>query len=414
MTFHATLLSGLLVAGSWLHAQEPELLNDAFLARIRAEAARNHPAAAASLLRAQAAAADGQALRLWDDPMAGLSVMGADRMMRRDEGDIKLMIEQPLPKPGLYQASKDKAGAMQRAEQAKSINARLELGAAAARTAIELALADESLSLQTQQLGWLQEMAANARERAINPEMTSAEPLRMESELVKETQLLESAKRIRSNLASKLNLQLGRGIGSAWPTLRLPVKSLLLPIAKAEVARISRTNPMVLSLKEMTTAAKAETRMADRERQPGFSITAGSSSYSGTGDYRSAEVGVKMSLPWFNDHSYQAKVDAAALREKAAAADVDTLIREIEIQVIAAVTEATNAAAQADAYSGEVESKARLTTESIQSSWISSTATLAELLETRRLLFSIRLDQRRFIAMQLSALEELNVLVPRK
>jgi outer membrane protein TolC len=151
--------------------------------------------------------------------------------------------------------------------------------------------------------------------------------------------------------------------------------------------------------------------MADRERLPQVSLGIDTRLYSG-GDFRSTMVGVKMSLPWFHDSSYQANIAAAKNRELAAGRDVETMRREVAAEVLAAATEAANAAAQARAFAGDVHDKARQTAQAIEAAWISSKAPLTDLLDSSRMLFSIRLEQRRFIAMQQAALEELHTLVP--
>ena len=151
--------------------------------------------------------------------------------------------------------------------------------------------------------------------------------------------------------------------------------------------------------------------MADRERLPEVSLGIDSRMYSG-GDYRSTTLGVKMSMPWFNDHSYQAKISAAKDREAVASREVEAMRREVAVRVLAAATEAANAAAQARAYAGDVRDKAEKTTQTIEAAWISSKAPLTDLLDASRALFAIRLEQRRMIAMQLAALEELHTLVP--
>ena len=138
------LLVGLCVPIASLLAAEPAPLNDALLSRLRAEAIRSHPAVAAARLKTGAATRDVRAVRLWDDPMVGLMFMGAEKEMRMDDGDIRVMLEQPLPKPGLFQANRAKADAMRRAEGENSRTAGLVAGAMAAKDVIELALADES------------------------------------------------------------------------------------------------------------------------------------------------------------------------------------------------------------------------------------------------------------------------------
>jgi outer membrane protein TolC len=407
------ILTGLLVAGGNLVAAEQRVTNEAFLRPLRAEASRKHPAAKAAQLKAGAAAKDVRAVRLWDDPMVGLMLMGAEKKMRMDDGDIRLSLEQPLPRPGLFEANRSKADAMRRAENENAKTSALAAGSIAAKDALELALADESILLQEEQIRWMRSMADNAKQRALNPDQTSVDALRLESELAREEQILESAKRTRKSISERLNLSLGRPLDKEWPTLSLPATPPPTPIGTAEVTRIARVNPRVLAMKEMAVAAGAETRIADRERLPGVSLAVESSMYSG-GDLRSASVGVKMNLPWFNEPSYQARVDAARLREQSATKEVDAMVREIATDVLALANEAANAAAQSIAYSGDVFTKSQAATRTLETSWISSKATLTDLLEANRLLFSLRLEQRRFLAMQLSALEDLRVLVPDK
>jgi outer membrane protein TolC len=412
MKFILCFLAGLLVpAGPLLADETATFTSESFLAPLRDEAIRKHPAAKSAQLKAGAAARDVSAVRLWDDPMVGLMLMGARVEMRRDDGDILVSLEQPLPRPGLFEANRSKAEAMRRAENENARTTSLAAGSMAAKDAIELALADESIRLQDEQLRWMRAMAENALQRALNPDQTSVDALRLESELAREEQILEAAKRTRDSIAKRLNLSLGRPLEKPWPVLSLPASPPAVPLAVGEVARISRVNPRVLAMKEMASAAKADTRIADRERQPGFSLAVESSMYSG-GDLRSAAVGVKVNLPWFNEPSYQARIDAARLREKAATTDIDAMVREVADEVIALANEAANAAAQARAYSGDVFDKSQAATRTLETSWISSKATLTDLLDSNRLLFSIRLEQRRAIALQLVALEDLRVLVP--
>ena len=401
------------MAGSLLHAQDGRLVDESFLASVRNEAIRNHPAARSAALRANAAGKDIQALRLWDDPSVGLSLMAAAASKRRDDGDVRLSFEQPLPKPGLFAANRTKAEALQRAGVENSRTSALETGAIAAKDAIELALADESLLVQADLIRCLDGMVENARQKAINPGSTSADALRLESELARENQILDAARRSRESLACSLNLRLGRSLESPWPALKLPTTALPVPVARAEIARISNVNPKVRSMRAMASAAAADTAIADRERHPQLALGVETNVYSG-GDVRDLSVGLKMSLPYFNRSSYDAKIGASQLREKAAVADIETVRLEVAAAVLAAVADAENAAAQARANSGEIYDHAVQASEAVESAWVSSKATFADLLDSKQRLFAIRLQQRRFIAMERVALEELNLLVPRR
>jgi outer membrane protein, heavy metal efflux system len=413
MKILSTILSGLFVSGSLLRAVEIRTITGPFLKELQAEASKNHPANKSAALLTAAATRDIRALRLWDDPMIGLSLMAADSAKRRSDGDIRLSYEQPLPKRGLLQAQLSKADALRRAQLENSVATALEVGAAVAKDAIELALADESISLQSAQIQWLDTMTENARQMMLNPSSTSIDALRLESELAKETQVLAAAQRTRSRLAQSLNLQLGRPLEAPWPALKLPADPAPVPITSAEIARIPSRNPKVRSMREMANAAAAEVHIVDRERQPQFSIGVDTDLYSG-GDFRSASVGLKMSLPYFNRTAYDAKSQASQLREKAALKDIAASRLEIATAIVAAVTEAANDAAQARAYSGDIYQHSLQAAQAVEGAWISSKSSLTDLLDANRLLFSIRLEQRRFIAMQQVALQELNLLVPNR
>lgn len=406
------LLTGLTVAALPLVAGESRLLDRPLLSRLRLEAANKHPSAETGKHLAAAAGHEARAVRLWDDPMVGLGFMGAQEMMRADDGDVMVGFEQALPKPGMFDAERRRMEAMRRAEVENAGNAALVAGAEAARAAIELALADESIGLQQAQIEWMTAMVENAKQMAADPMGSGTDALRMETELAKEQQMLDAARRSREGFARKLNLTLGRPLESGWPALKLPATAPPVPIARAEIARIPHANPKVRAMREMAAAANAETRIADRERLPEVAVGLDAQLYSGTGDIKSTTLGVKLSLPWFNDSSYQAKIDAAKSRELAAGSNVETMKREIAGMVVMAVAEAGNAAAQARAYAGEIHDKALKARQTTEAAWISSKVPLSDLLDASRILFSIRLEERRMIAMQLSALEELQTLVP--
>jgi outer membrane protein, heavy metal efflux system len=414
MTISKLLLSGWLLAGTLTQAGETRLLDDAALDAIRNRAAHQHPTTIAARYRESAANQDVRAIRLWDDPMVGLGFMAARRpQMRREEGDFQIGVEIPIPKPGLYEANLLKTGALRRAESEKIRAAMIESGIEATMLAIELALADEIVRLSSGELAWLSEMETNAGQMALLPGSTGIDSIRLASEKVKLEQDVAASRRTRDGLARRLNVVMGKTISETWPTYRLPASAPPVPLAAAEVARIPFANPRVRAMREMAGAADAEIRIADRERLPSFSAGIETRGYSQDG-YRGTTLGLKMTVPWFNRDNYQAKVDAAKLRSDAAVADTEAARREVAGQVISAATEAANAAAQARAYGGEIRKKATEANESVQASWINSKAPLTDLLDTRRLLFSVDLEQRRQVAMQLAATEKLNLLVPKR
>jgi len=393
-----------------IQTSDARKLGDGWLAELRAEARRRHPSVAAARARLTAAAAGVRTVRLWDDPELGFSLTAARQSMRADDGDIGLGLEQRLPRPGLYAAMKSKAAAEQRAHESDVMAAEAMLGMETAKAALELALADEALALEVQQVEWVKEMAANARERAKDPMAGSAEALRVESELAQERQKLAAMRREREQRAQQLNLLLGRPAAQPWAKLSLPGIAGA-PELQRLLARLSTANPRLQSLRHLADAATAETTVVRRERQPDVRLSVDTNTYSG-GDFRGAMFGVRISLPWFNDRVYRAREERAAALASAAQRDLAATERELQAQAIAASTEARNAAQQAAAFSNEIIPAASKAAEAVNNAWVSSKATLLEVLEARRSLLAVRLEERRFLAAHRAALETLRALAP--
>ncbi len=405
----AFLLPGTLALTAF--AQGPRLLDAAYLDALRAEVRTNHPSVAAAKARVEATEAGVRAVRLWEDPMAGFGIMAAERGMRQDDGDLVFGVEQTLPRRKLYEARKARATAERSILEAATRSAALALETLVAQTGLELALADEMIAIQTNQLAWLVSMAVNASEKLKDPMANASEPLRMESEVAQERQKLDSTRRQRARLTQQLDILLGRSGHEPWPVLRLPESVSITPTLEEELGRLYLTNPMLKSMVSTANAASLDIDVARRERSPTFSVGVDSRVYSG-GDFREATLGAKMTLPWFNNSVYRANTERARQQRVAAEREVEALGRTLRGGAVAAHTESENAAHQAVTFSKEVIPRARKAAESTQNAWISSKASLLEVLESQRALLNARLEERRFVAAHGAALETLRSIVP--
>lgn len=399
-----------LVTGSTL-SEEARVVDSAYLQSLRTEVRTNHPTAAAAQARLRAAEAGVRAVRLWEDSMAGASVMAAEREMRRDDGDLIFMAEQVLPRRGLYQARKAQATAERAVSQAETLSANLKLDLLVGQAVIELALADETFLIQSNQVAWLQSMAANAREKLKDPSATVAEPLKMEGELAQERQRLDALALRRTSLTRQLNTILGRPVEETWPPLLLPATPAPMDSLTAELSRLSLASPMLQALVGTTAAAQAQVEVAKQERKPIFSVGAETRVYSG-GDFRETTVGAKVTLPWFNKSVYRANTERAERQQVAAQRDFEALERQMRTEFTLAYTDAENAARQADTLAKEVIPRTEKAAQAIESAWISAKGTLLEVLEARRALLNTRLEHRRSIAAQRAALETLRSIIP--
>lgn len=386
-------------------------MDDSFLDSLRNEVRTNHPTMAAALARIEAADAGIRAVRLWEDPMVGVAVMGAEVMMRRDDGDLMFSAEQALPRPKLYRAQKSKAAAERSVMRAEASSVALELETMVAMTAIELAMADEMIAIMTNQIAWVDSIAVNARQRLADPMGMAAEPLRMESELAQERQRLDTSEYQRVRLARELNILLGRPLDATWPAMRLPRGTADIPKLQAELDRLPQSNPMLTAQVQVAEAARAEIEVAKRERAPMFGVGVDTRVYSG-GDFRETTVGAKMTLPWFNKSVYKATVDRAQREQEAARRQAEALERTLRQNAVAARTDAETAARQANTFSEQIIPRAEKANKALQDAWISSKATLLDVLDSRRAVLSARLEERSAVAAYSAALQKLRSIIP--
>lgn len=377
--------------------------------RLITEAVSKHPKIEAAEARSQAATQAINAVRLWQDPELGLGGTAARRSMRQDDGDIKIAFDQMLPRRSLYDAEKRRATAEQKMQSAELHLTANELGLMVAQTTIELALADDSLSFQEQEIHWLETSVKNAQERAKNPDSTSVEPLRLESELAVRIQKLESAKRQRAQMAKTLNLLLLRETESVWPVLTLPDQDAKPVSATTLRMELEKNNPRLLALRQQIEAAQAETVTAIERQKPVFSVGVETNVYSG-GDLRDAMFMIKMSLPWFNRSAYKADIAQAENLKRAAEGDLAAQTREFYAQLNVLITEAENNSRLSVAYRTEVLPKSLMAVESMETAWISSKATLTEVLDARRALLEVRQEQKRAAAAQQAAFQSLSAI----
>lgn len=392
-------------------AQTPRLLDAGYLDTLRAEVRTNHPSVAAAQARVLAAEAAVRAVRFWEDPTANAGIMAADRALREENGDLIFGVEQMLPRRKLYDARKARAGAEQAIFEAETRATALTLETLVGRAAIELALVDEMLAIEANQLAWLDSMAVNALEKLKDPMANASEPLRIESEVAQERQKIDSTQLQRTRQVRQLNILLGRGTDDAWPVLRLPDSASLTPALADELARLYQVNPMLQAMLNTAVAAKSGIEVARRERSPTFSVGVESSVYSG-GEFRQATVGAKMTLPWFNNSVYRANTERARQEQKTAEHATEALARNLRSEAVAAHTEAETSARQARTFSDEIIPRAGKAVESTQNAWISSKASILEVLDARRSLLKARLEERRSVAAHRAALEALRSIVP--
>ena len=380
-----------------VHAEDsPTRATTGYISRLVEVAVSSHPSVEAAKARAGAANAAISAVRLWEDPVLALGGTAARRSMRMDDGDIMVGLDQTLPRKGLFDAEKRRATAEQQVQEATRQQTEAELGLTVGQTVLELALADELIRLQSENLIWLKTLVGIAEERAKNPDATATESLRLESELALRTQTLASLKRQRVQYATTLNLLLGRAEDTPG-TLALDSSPSRLTNAIALRERLEQNNPQLAAMRHQAEGAQAEADASREKRKPVISVGVETNTYSG-GDFRDAMFAVRVTLPWFNRSVYQADIARAESLRDATLGDLAAQQRELYTQLITLITESQNNQALVDSYSDEVLPKTGKALETTQSAWISSKASLLEVLDARRLLLEAEQEQKRALA----------------
>ncbi|RYD38155.1 MAG: TolC family protein [Verrucomicrobiaceae bacterium] len=388
----------------------PAPVSSAWISSLTAEALKIHPQAEASRARILAARRALDAVPLWQDTVTGIGFMAADRSMRRDDGDVTLSVEQPLPRLGLYRAGKNRAAAeasMQQAEEGATAN---EIGLAIARMVTDLALTDEVIRLQAAEVGWMRTLVGTAQERSKNPDSTAVEVLRLESELALLTQNQDTLVRQREQLVQSLNLILLKPARTSWARTALPVRAAGTPLsADALRAEMERRNPKLLALRQAVAVAGADVETARQQGRPSVSVGVEANAWSG-GDLRSSMFMLKFSLPWLNRKSWQAETARRGELRQAAQKDLEAGRLELATLLTELLTVAENQSRLAASYQAEVIPRAEKSLQALQNAWISSQATLPEVLEAQRLLLSARQSQKRATAAWFATLQQLSAL----
>ena len=155
------------VVGTNAHVVSPLLV-----AALIEEARTNHPALRAADLRADAALWNAASIREWDDPMAKLGVMGAERMRRADDGDLLYGVEQKLPlfgKPRAARAYAQSEAQTLRHEAAYRVQ---QLRRDLHRQLLKVALAERALDLSRTDVTWLETLVTSSEEKYRNGQAT--------------------------------------------------------------------------------------------------------------------------------------------------------------------------------------------------------------------------------------------------
>jgi len=386
---------------------EPVVVTPEFVNQLAEQMRTNHPALLAAQARTNAASVGVTAVRTWDDPMLMLGGMAADEAMRADNGDLIYGFEQKLPLFGKPAAARRIAGAELNVtvarEDAEFQTRRVELAVALFRTA----LADETIAFGDEDLRWLGTMKEAMEAKYRSGEATLTEWLQIQNEYSKRAVQLQTDRDKQTQQHVIINRLLGRPLMQRWPQFKLPTLAGQVHYTP-QLARFASTyEPRLRTMREEFRAATAMADMTRRERYPEISAGVEARNYSGSGEFRQAEIVMRMSLPWFNRGKYRSAVERDKAKARAAkfeAADYEASLQE-EVHGLTVKIEA--ARREAIAYHDEIVPRSESAIQSARSAWETGRGMFRDVLEARRMLIEARLMYVRAVTEQYEMLSDL-------
>ncbi len=386
---------------------EPVRLTPGYLHDWAESARESSPALKSSLAERIAAAREKEAVRTWGDPVGVLGAGFAARDKRRDDGDMIVGIEQPLPLMGKAETMRGVAAAgEQRAITLHSTRFQ-QLRFDLTRTLLEIALLDEERTLLAEDALWRRTMARAATDQVAAPGAgRSAEVLRLEGEAASREVEVRKRSLSRLELEAQLRALLGSTTLVQVPSLLLPTNQLAFHWTDKLLNLAVRNEPKLALARADSTIAHARLLQTQRERRPDVSVALEARAYSGNGEWREGTALVKVSLPWFQPGKWRAL--EARDQSRAEAADYERLQRELDTRETMRSLEFRVSRAREEAHlaATEIMPKVEAAFAAGMAGWEANRGSLYDVMEAKRQWYEARLQTLRAVADEWKALAE--------
>lgn len=387
----------------------PIQINTAFLAGLVEEARTNHPGLRAASARQTASERGAAAVRTWEDPrirFGGVTTSPSGPNLEM-EGDLVYELQQTLPLFGKARAMRREAQANVAVSDAEATYRFQILRLAISQAAGQLALADETLAIGTEDLALLERMTGFARERQRAGLDSGLDLLRLENERAKREQQLITDRQQRDFARVSLNRLLVRPHDTPWPPLALPSPAPEIPLTEKLLALGTTYEPQLQVMRQEIAMADAGIEVARRSRYPDVSLGIGGRQWSGSGDFREGMFSVGLNLPWFNRSRYRADLDRQRARADAARAEAEDYQLDVRQELFRIWTRIDAARRETLLYQDSILPRSELAVSTALAAWTSGRGMFLDVLETRRMLIEARLMRARAVNEQHQMITEL-------
>lgn len=371
------------------------------------EARTNNAALWAARSRVKAAEENARSIPLWRDPELMAGGMAAETAMRMEDGDIIYGAQQMLPVFGKEKAARAAARAEVPVEEA-DLEYRFQiLRKELTGALLKAVLADEILVLSQQDLVWLETLATAVEQRYGVGDASQVDVLRVQNERSRRAEQIRNEENEREAAYAAVNRLLNRNVISAWARMELPEVFAPISLTSKLLELATRFDPRLAMMKKQREQAEAMANRSRKENRPDLSAAVEARQYSRTGEGRSAEVLLKMTLPWFNQGKYKAAIRRDEARVEQMDYEIEDYTYELRTEIHHLVSKIDNARREAVLYRDEIIPRSEQALRSAEASWQGNRDAFRDVLDSRRMLLEARTMYFKAVADQYLTLAEL-------
>jgi outer membrane protein TolC len=383
------------------------VLTPEYLSDLAEQMRTNHPALQAAGKRIESAQANVDAVRSWEDPTFRVGGLIAGEALRSDEGDVIYGVERKLPVFGKEKQQRAVAAAGVDVSEMEREATFQFLRRDLAKALFATAYASRAVHAAEEDIGWLKSVAEAVEAQYRFGNALQSDILRVQNELAKRQEEAKTEERMLRHAWFTLNRFLNRPLTNEWPEIVLPEVGAAVSYSQRLANLAVLHEPKLRVMRQQLQVADQDIALAKVRRRPDLGVGVQARNYTGTGEFRSGEVTLSLSLPWFNRERYRKDVVREETRKEALERDINDAELGVRNEVHELTVRLDAARREALLYQDSVIPRTRQMVESLYATWQTSTGPLRDVLEARRLLLEAELKRAKAITTQYQVLAEL-------
>jgi len=333
--------------------------------------------------------------------------MAADEAMRAEQGDLIYGVEQMFPVFGKEKAIRETARSEIGVEKADLEYRFQTLRKTLAQALFNAAMADEVLALSKEDLVWLETLVAGVEQRYQAGDASQVDVLRVQNERSRRLEQIRSDQNMRHSAYVTVNRILNRNLMAGWARMELPGIPGPVPFTERLLGFASKFDPKLRMMQKQVAKAEVTVDATRKERRPDLSAGVEGRNYTRTGEGRSAEFVVKLTLPWFNGDKYKAAVRRDEARVHELENQIEDYTHELRAEIHHLTARIDNARREALLYRDQIIPRSEQALRSAEAAWQASRDAFRDVLDSRRMLIEARTMYVRAVAEQYIGMSEL-------